>query len=319
LSWEAPVKRELALVEDDIRKSVASDQNLLTDICMHVIGAGGKRMRPGVCLLSYRAAGGKGDKRVVGIAAAFELIHNATLIHDDINDGGQIRRGRVAAYKKYGVQKALVAGDFLFVRSFKLGGNWSQKVVDVISDACTATAESEILQSGAEFKPRTPVAKYLKIIEGKTARPIEAAAVVGANLAGASAKETAALGAYGLSLGIAFQIVDDILDIDGEEKVLGKGRGLDFLDGKPTLPLILAMRDEKVGTRLGRMFAKRDKSKADVEEALRLVRTTDAVEVSRARAREYAAKAVEALAPIKESRYKRALVELARQVVERDA
>jgi octaprenyl-diphosphate synthase len=308
----------MALVEDNIRNSVSSDQNLLTDICMHVIGAGGKRMRPGICVLSYRAAGGT-DDNIIGIAAAFELIHNATLIHDDINDGGEIRRGKVAAYKKYGVQKALVAGDFLFVRSFKLGGNWDQKIVNIVSDACTATAESEILQSGSEFKPRTPVEKYLKIIEGKTARPIEAAALVGAYLGKAGPEQTKSLGLYGLNVGIAFQIVDDILDIDGEEKILGKNKGVDFLDGKPTLPLIYAMRDPEQGRQLSKMFAKKEKSASEVKAALRLIHQTDALALSRKQAAAYSQKAVDALGPIKESKYKQGLIELARLVVERNA
>jgi octaprenyl-diphosphate synthase len=317
LSWDRPIRKELDLVEEDIRKSVFSDQTLLTDICMHVIGAGGKRMRPGLALLSYKAVGGDEAPNIIGIAAAFELIHSATLIHDDINDDGEIRRGKVAAYRKYGVQKALIAGDFLFVRSFRLGGFWNQKVVETISDACTATAESEILQNAWEFDPQTPLDQYLKIIEGKTAMPMWAAARVGAYLGGGSEEQIQAMGQFGLNLGMAFQIVDDMLDINGDIKDLGKARGVDFMDGKPTLPLMVAMRDGKVGPRLSKMFVKREKSKQEIDEALGLVLRTRALEESLEHAREFGKKALTHLSTLGESEFKDSMRDLVEAVLDR--
>jgi octaprenyl-diphosphate synthase len=319
LSWDAPIRKEMDKVEEEIRNAVSSEQGLLTDICMHVIGAGGKRIRPGLVLLSYKAVGGKEAQKVVGIAASFELIHSATLIHDDINDHGEIRRGKAAAYKKYGVQKALVAGDFLFVRSFRLGGQWNQEVVNVISEACTATAESEILQNAYEFEPSTPLDTYLQIAAGKTAMPMWAAARVGALLGEGSPEQIDAVGQFGLAVGMAFQIIDDVLDITGDERALGKPHGIDFLDGKPTLPLIEAMKDPVVGPRLAEMFAMEQKTHEDVEEALGLIRRTKALDESLKVARKFADAAVGHLSALDDSPFKKGLSELVEAVVDRKA
>jgi len=319
LSWDAPIRKEMDKVEEEIRKAVGSEQGLLTDICMHVIGAGGKRIRPGLVLLSYCAVGGEEPSKVIGIAASFELIHSATLIHDDINDHGEIRRGKAAAYKKYGVQKALVAGDFLFVRSFRLGGQWSQEVVNIISEACTATAESEILQNAYEFEPATPLDTYLQIIAGKTAMPMWAATRVGASLGEGTPEQIEAMGQFGLATGMAFQIVDDVLDIIGDERALGKPHGMDFMDGKPTLPLIEAMKDPLVGERLAEMFSKEEKSREDVEEALGLIKQTKALDESIKVARRFADAALGHLDVLDGSSFKRSMSELVEAVVDRKA
>jgi len=319
LSWDTPIRKEMDRVEEEIRNAVNSEQGLLTDICMHVIGAGGKRIRPGLVLLSYKSVGGKETQKVVGIAASFELIHSATLIHDDINDHGEIRRGKVAAYKKFGVQKALVAGDFLFVRSFRLGGQWNQEIVNIISEACTATAESEILQNAYELEPATPMEAYLQIIAGKTAMPMWAAARVGAFLGEGTPEQIDAIGQFGLAMGMAFQIVDDILDIIGDERSLGKPHGIDFLDGKPTLPLIVAMKDPLVGERLADMFSKEEKSHEEVEEALRLIKQTEAVNGSLKIARKFADAAIGHLSVLDGSPYKKSMAEMVEAVVDRKA
>jgi len=308
---------ELEQVEARIRSSLNRKESLLTEICLHVIGAGGKRIRPGVALLSFKAVGGKKDQKIVNLAASFELIHSATLIHDDINDLGEIRRGREAAYKKYGVQKALIAGDFLFVRSFRLGGTWDTQVVQIVADAATAIAESEILQSSHEFDPSVSQKVCEKIIEGKTAKIIEAAAMVGSYLGKGSEDQVQMLGAYGLNLGMAFQIVDDILDIDGSESQLGKSKGVDFIDGKPTLPLMFAMEDPRSGERLAEMFIRREKTKRQVEEALRLVKKTDAIVRSFEAAEGFKSKALKNLNGLPDSIFKESLAHLAEMVVAR--
>ena len=319
MSWDAPIRKEMDLVEEEIRRAVSSEQGLLTDICMHVIGAGGKRVRPGLTLLSYKAVGGNETRDIVGIAAAFELIHSATLIHDDINDHGELRRGKIAAYKKFGVQKALVAGDFLFVRSFRLGGQWNQQVVETISEACTATAESEIMQNTYENDPDTPLDAYLKIIAGKTAMPMWAASRVGAFLGKGSPEQVEAMGHFGLDIGMAFQIVDDMLDITGDERTLGKPHGIDFLDGKPTLPLMEAMKDPEVGPVLSALFMREGKTLADAEEALRLVRGTKALEESKKVARRFVDRAISHLEVLDGSAYRKSMAELAESVLERKA
>src|SRR5467141_361492 len=137
------VAKEMALVEERIRQSIVSDEPLLHDIARYVIDSGGKRIRPMVTLLAFRALGGTDVRQAVDLAAAFELIHSATLIHDDINDGGEMRRGRLAAEKKYGWQKALVTGDFLFVKAFGIGGRFDDDIVEITANVCAALAEGE--------------------------------------------------------------------------------------------------------------------------------------------------------------------------------
>ena len=317
MPWDTPISKELEQVEARIRSSVVCEESLLTDICFHVIGAGGKRIRPGVALLSFKAVGGAENEKIVNLASSFELIHSATLIHDDINDLGEIRRGREAAYKKYGVQKALIAGDFLFVRSFRLGDSWDGRVVQMVADAATAIAESEILQSTHEFDPSVTQEVCEKIIEGKTAKIIEAAAMVGSYLGNGSEDQVQMLGRYGLNLGMAFQIVDDVLDIDGSESQLGKSKGVDFTDGKPTLPLMFAMRDPRSGERIAELFVKREKTKRQVEEALGLVRKTDALTSSLQAAEAFKLEALKNLEELPDSIYKESLVQLAEMVVDR--
>lgn len=315
--WETPIKEELKMVEDEIRRNVQSRHELLTEIALHVINAGGKRIRPGVSLLAYNAVGGEDPSEIVGIAAAFEIIHSATLIHDDINDGGLTRRGRISAYKKYGVERALIAGDFLFVQGFKLGGILGETIVDLIADACTSMAESEILQSEWELDPDTPKEIYLEIIKGKTAKPIEVGAKTGAVLGDGTQDQVEAIGSYGMNLGYAFQIIDDVLDITGNNAKLGKPTGMDFLHGKPNLPLIMGVSNGTDG-RIQELFKKRDKTSEEIEELLDMLCESGAVEDTRELAREYADRAVEALSEIPESIYKDAMISLSEVVIERE-
>lgn len=319
ITWDSTIREELDQVEEHMRKSVRSTQETLTEIALYVIGSGGKRIRPGVAILAYKASGGNDPSQVIKVASAFEMIHSATLIHDDINDVGEFRRGRVAAYKKYGTQKALIVGDFLFVRSFRLGGTFDDHIVGLVADACTAIAESEIIQSEHENDSKATVEDYLRIIEGKTAKPIEAGARVGAYLANKEDHGLEnALGAYGLNIGMAFQMIDDILDVIGDQKSLGKPGGVDLTDGKPTLPLIFAMEDMKHGPRIKEIFLRKDKTSEEVEEGLALVRKTNAIARTKEVAVEYTKKAEKAISILPESEYKRSLVLLAETLVERN-
>lgn len=318
-TWDAPVQKELMLVEEQLRESIRSEQPLLTEISNYIITSGGKRMRPAVAILIFKATGGTDPEKVIKVASAFELIHSATLIHDDINDHGEMRRGRQAAYKKYGTQKALIAGDFLFVKSFALGGAFDEKVIGVVAEACTGIAESEILQSDYEHDQDTNVDVYISIIEGKTARPFEAGARVGSYLADASPAVMEAMGSYGMNIGIAFQIVDDILDITGEEKTLGKQHGIDIIEGKPTLPLIIAMQDKTHGDRIKEIFKKDKKGQEEVSEAIVLIKRTNALDASSDMAEEYANKALLDLEVLRPSEYKEALKALTKAILERKA
>ncbi|MCG7844397.1 MAG: polyprenyl synthetase family protein [Methanomassiliicoccales archaeon] len=315
-SWDSSIKDELFKVDQEILRSIHSEQPVLTEICDYVISSGGKRMRPGVTLLSYLANGGKEVNEAIKIAAAFEMIHSATLIHDDINDRSEMRRGKPSAYKKFGLQQALVSGDFLFVKAFAIGGFFNEEIVNLVAGACTSIAESEIVQFEKEGEV-APLDVYLGIIEGKTAKPIMAGARIGAYLANAEPNNIHFMGDYGLNIGMAFQIVDDILDIVGSEKTLGKPRMVDFDEGKATLPFIYAMEDGAVGERLSHLFHKQVKKEKDVDEAVALIAKTRAIELSMIKAKEYVNKALMALDPIPDSIYKDGLRSLAETVVNR--
>lgn len=319
-SWDAPIKDELRRVEEEMGRAVQTQQPLLTEIATHVVRSGGKRIRPGISLLSFRSVGGEDPGKIIQLAAAFELIHSASLVHDDINDGAKTRRGHVAAYRKYGSQRAIITGDFLFVQGFRLGGVLEiADVIEIVADACQSMAESEILQIEVERHSDTPFETYLKIIEGKTARPIQASARVGAYIGGGSADQLIALGDYGLNIGFAFQIIDDILDITGREADTGKLPGVDIMEGKPNLPIMLAMRDEENGARIREVFENKEKARGEVEEVLAMIMASGAVEAAKKHAYGFRDKALAAIRDFEASAYKDALVALANTVVERKA
>src|SRR5881409_2330920 len=167
LPMDFGVAEEMALVEAKIRKSIASEEPLLEDIARYVIESGGKRIRPMVTLLAFQALGGKEIRQAVDCAAAFELIHSATLIHDEINDGGEMRRGGLAAYKNFGLQNALVTGDFLFVKAFGIGGKFYDDIVEITANVCAALAEGEIRQKRHAHDTGVTRSEYLDIIQRK--------------------------------------------------------------------------------------------------------------------------------------------------------
>src|SRR5437870_7989777 len=244
-SLDFGVTSELALVEARIRESIRTEEPLLHEIARYVIESGGKRIRPMVTLLAFRALGGSEIRQAVDLAAAFELIHSATLIHDDINDGGDMRRGRLAAYKKFGLQNALVTGDFLFVKAFGIGGRFDDDIVEITANVCAALAEGEIRQKRHVDDTGVTRSEYLDIIRRKTALPMSAGARVAGLLANARLEHIEAVGDYGINLGMAFQIVDDVLDVVGDASRLGKPPGTDVREGNVTLVTIRSQRRKR--------------------------------------------------------------------------
>jgi octaprenyl-diphosphate synthase len=320
-SLDFGVGREMALVEAKIRESIVSEEPLLQDIARYVIDAGGKRIRPIVTLLSFQALGGTEMRQAIDLAAALELIHSATLIHDDINDGGTMRRGRLAAYKKFGLQNALVTGDFLFVKAFGIGGKFDADIVELTANACAALAEGEIRQQRHAFDTSVSREEYLDIIRRKTALPMMAGAKIAGLLAGARFEEIDAAGDFGLNLGIAFQIVDDILDVIGDGARLGKPAGTDIREGSVTLVTIHALNDGSridVAT-LARLIRKRQKAEAEVQRALSLLRDSGAIEAARVEAHAFGQMAKKSLDPIEDSPAKEQMVRLVDFVLSRDA
>lgn len=320
-SLEFGVAKELVLVEERIRDSIVSEEPLLQDIARYVIESGGKRIRPLVTLLSFRALGGKDIRQAVDLAAALELIHSATLIHDDINDGGEMRRGRLAAYKKFGLQNALVTGDFLFVKAFGIGGKFDPEIVELTANACAALAEGEIRQNRRAYDPTISREDYLDIIRRKTALPIMAGAKIAGLLAGARLEHVEAVGDYGLNLGVAFQIVDDILDVIGNGARLGKPAGTDIKEGNVTLVAIHALNNgSTVDHRaLTRLIQKRRKQDADVRRMLELLRASGGIEKSRAEAHFLGDLAKKSLDPLPDSDAKAHMFRLVDYVLARDA
>jgi geranylgeranyl pyrophosphate synthase len=265
----------LELLEERLERSVASHPGLVGAIGADTLAAGGKRLRPVLVFLCTAPEHRTGEQAVAG-GASVELVHMATLVHDDLLDGADLRRGRPTAWAEHGDGAAKATGDYLFARAFaELAGAGDPRSVAVLADAALALARGEALQRRQAFRPDTTVEEYLTRCSLKTGKLFEAACMIG----GARSE----LGSFGLALGIAFQIADDILDCTGDFDTTGKAHGVDLRDGTPTLPLILAAREDD---RVRRALAgERD------DGALEWVAATGAIEAARAFALEYAARA----------------------------
>ena len=313
------VGEELRLVERTLRDSVKSESSLLTEIAMHVIDAGGKRIRPAICVLSFKSVGG--DERhvmsAIDAAVAVELIHSATLIHDDITDEGEVRRGRVTAYRKYGVHNALVAGDFMFVQGFKYGQFLSPESIRIAAEAYERLAEGEMLQEQWKNKVTIPKDQYIEVISGKTASVFSASAQLGAFHGGGTDEEIEMLGEFGTYIGIAFQIVDDILDLISDENALGKSVGNDLKEGNMTLPLIYAMNNGVDRKLLAEVISKKDKPKELVQNTIDMIKHSGCITETREQAAIFVQKAKESIRELRDSVYKEELVKLAESVLTR--
>ncbi|MEO8291314.1 MAG: polyprenyl synthetase family protein [Gaiellaceae bacterium] len=276
---QAPgLDRYLELLERRLEDSVEAYPGLLGDVGTDTLAAGGKRLRPLLVFLSTRIEERAGERAVAG-GAAVELVHMATLVHDDLLDGADLRRGRPTVWAEHGEGTAKAAGDYLFARAFaQLAATGDAEAVAILSDATLALARGEALQRRQAFRPETSVDDYLSRCSLKTGKLFEAACLLGGD---------GDLGAFGLALGIAFQIADDILDCCGDFDTTGKVQGVDLRDGTPTLPLILAARRDDA--------VKRALAGENVPDALERVAATGALDEARAFALDYAAHARAAL------------------------
>jgi octaprenyl-diphosphate synthase len=236
---------DLAKVDTALRASLGSDVALIRQVAEYIITGGGKRLRPALLVLSARACGYPGASQYV-LAAAVEMIHTATLLHDDVVDESQLRRGHATANATFGNSASVLVGDFLYSRAFQLMvGLGSVRILEILSNATNVIAEGEVLQLMNAGNPDLDEDTYLAVIQRKTAKLFEAAAQLGAVLAECGSDNEARLARYGMHLGTAFQLVDDILDYSGDLHAIGKNLGDDLAEGKMTLPLIRAM---KIGT-----------------------------------------------------------------------
>lgn len=317
-SWHACIEDELRSVEELMMKDLESENPELTEMCQYVIASGGKRIRPAVCILTYYACGGKDPSLPINIGAAFEIIHSATLIHDDINDMGEMRRGRKTLHREYTISKAIIAGDYMFAMGFRLLAMAAPHIVDYIVDASASMGAGEFVQKDFEHASSVSEEDYLGIISGKTAKLFEASAKSGAAVATQNMTLLETIGRYAHQIGMAFQIVDDTLDVTGDPNNTGKAVGTDLLEGKPTLPVIYAMQDPAVGPRIRELFEKQEASMDDVREALRLINSTDAVSRCLEKAESIADDSIALMDSVPDSVYKSALLKLADYVVRRD-
>jgi octaprenyl-diphosphate synthase len=310
---------EMREVDQVIRHRLSSDVTLINQISSYIVGAGGKRIRPRLVLLFARALGFEGTQRFE-LAAIVEFIHTATLLHDDVVDESSLRRGRPTANALFGNAASVLVGDFLYSRAFQMMVSvGSMRVLDVLAEATNVIAEGEVLQLINMHDPDTSVDDYLRVIRYKTAKLFEASARLGAVIGQAPQRLEETCADYGRSLGTAFQLVDDLLDYEGDPSQLGKNVGDDLREGKPTLPLLMAM---ERGTQHERELLRHAIVNGEVErlrDIAAIVRRTGALEATREAARAEARKAQSSLAGLDSGPAKSALLELCVRSVERSS
>jgi octaprenyl-diphosphate synthase len=309
---------DMAQVDGMIRQRLHSDVLLINAIGEHIVGGGGKRLRPMLHVLAAHAAGYGGEAHVE-LAAVIEFIHTATLLHDDVVDGSDLRRGRKTANAAWGNAASVLVGDFLYSRSFQMMVELDRmEVMRILADTTNSIAEGEVLQLLNIGKAETDEAAYMRVIERKTAVLFAASTQLGGVLAGLPEQQCLALRRYGTQLGCAFQIADDLLDYVSDADTLGKNIGDDLAEGKPTLPLIYAIqRSTPMQAELLRNAITSQRFSA-LDVIVDAIRHSGALERTRARAQMHAHAAHEALASLPPSRYRDALAGLAEYAVNRD-
>lgn len=313
---------DMAAVSDLIAQRMASEHApRIPEVTAHLVGAGGKRLRPMLTLAAARMCGYDGPYHV-HLAATVEFIHTATLLHDDVVDESRQRRGRPTANLLWDNQSSVLVGDYLFARSFQLMTEpGSMRVMRILSNAAATIAEGEVLQLTAAQNLATDAAIYLQVVRGKTAALFSAATEVGGVIADAPEDHVQALFNYGDALGVAFQIVDDLLDYRGDTGATGKNIGDDFRERKLTLPVIkaVALADTQERAFWSRTIEKGQQKEGDLEHALALMAKHGTLDATQRDALDWAEKAKTALAPLPDHEVKEILCDIAEYVVSRIA
>lgn len=311
------VKQDFRAVDDLIRANLNSDVPMVEEIAAYLIEAGGKRLRPLLVLLCAKACGYEGRDHVK-LAAVIEFLHTAMLLHDDVVDESDLRRGRKTVNAAWGNPPSVLVGDFLHSRAFEMMVDIGNiRVMEILSRATNVIAEGEVQQLSFIRNPATTEAEYMEIISRKTAMLFQAAAHAGAVLAGADEKTEHALRDYGLHLGIAFQMVDDQLDYLGSPEELGKNIGDDLAEGKVTLPLIFAMRNGQPDQRAFVEDAIRNGGVENLPKMIELVKETGALKYTSEQADTQRCKAMECLNHVAESEFRESMSTLVNFVVDR--
>jgi octaprenyl-diphosphate synthase len=298
-----PVADDLRRIDRVIVERLASDVVLVNQVSQYIIGAGGKRLRPLSVVLAARACGYRGDKHV-DAAAIIEFIHTATLLHDDVVDSSDMRRGRDTANHVFGNEASVLVGDYLYSRAFQMMvGLGNLRIQEVMANATNTIAEGEVLQLMNAHDPDTTEQRYLDVIYRKTAKLFEAGAQVAAILSGAPPEVEQAMVAYGRHLGTAFQLVDDSLDYSANGAELGKNVGDDLAEGKPTLPLIYAMAHSSVDDTARLRVAVENGGLDELEAVTRAIESSGGLEYTARLARREADLAIDALGRLPESAF----------------
>jgi geranylgeranyl pyrophosphate synthase len=306
------IERELLAVEEQLNLIVRSEVELLQAASQHIIASGGKRIRPRLTMLAYLAAGGTDLAAVLPLAAAVELVHTATLVHDDINDHSQTRRGKITVHARWGRTFALLTGDYLFSKVYELMAPYGSEYNVLMANACVELVEGETLQAAAAKSGTIDQETYKRIISLKTASLFEASARMGALLGGGDEQIVEALGRFGNNLGLAFQIVDDVLDIMGDPETMGKPAGNDLIQGAGAL---IAQNGKKTNHQVAVAEAP---AEDPIQAMMVRLRESGAVEVARMKAYEMARRARQALEQVPASEARDELVSLVDLVVDRD-
>lgn len=313
----ALIEEDMRAVDAIIRKSLWSDVALIRQVAEYIIAGGGKRLRPAVLVLAARALSYQGTAHHE-LAAIVEFIHTATLLHDDVVDESTLRRGRRTSNAEFGNAASVLVGDFLYSRAFQMMVSIdNMRVLKVLAEATNVIAEGEVLQLLNVHNADVTVDAYLEVIRRKTAKLFEAAGRLGAIIAGGNHDGEVALTNYGMHLGTAFQLIDDVLDYSGDERETGKNVGDDLSEGKPTLPLIYVIQH---GSQADAALVRKtiySGGRDDLPSVLKAVRTCGALEYTREQAREAALLACNAIDSIRHSKYRQALLDLATFAVER--
>ncbi len=311
------VAADFAAVDRVVKSRLHSPVALIDQVASYIIFAGGKRLRPLLVLLAARACGHTGQHHVEA-AAIVEFIHTATLLHDDVVDGSSLRRGRKTANEVFGNPASVLVGDFLYSRSFQMMVTLNRMpIMDIIADATNAISEGEVLQLMNAHDPNTTEARYIDVIQRKTARLFQAGAQIGARLSDAPPLIEESLAKYGQHIGTAFQLIDDALDYEADEVSLGKHLGDDLAEGKPTLPLIYAMQHGSETQRHMICRAIENGGLGQLDEITRAVASLGGLAYTARLAQSEADQALAALAPLPETVFKEGLSELARFAVAR--
>lgn len=314
----ALLKTELLDTEVEISAQMVSSVGLIPDVAHHLVDAGGKRLRPLLCIAAAKACG-KVSRPAIKLAAAVEFIHSATLLHDDVVDASNLRRGLKTANLIWGDKASVLVGDFLFARAFNMMvATGSMRILDILAETSSIIAEGEVLQLASTNRGDIDRDTYFKVISSKTAALFSAASECGAISTGADESIVSAFKTYGQELGLAFQLADDALDYGGKTQELGKKVGDDFREGKPTLPMIIAIeRAQEDEKEFWQKVLARKHNDEDLKTAITILRNRGAIDETLKVAQECAEKAKLALSILEDSELKTCLINIADMVVAR--